>query len=40
LPIVWVGRGEGLFRGSEQNLTNRSLGAIDQMFIQSPYLNR
>lgn len=40
LPVVWRGMGEGLFRGSVQNLTNRALGAIDQMFIQSPYLNR
>ena len=40
IPEVWFGVGSGLFRGSNTNLTNRTLRAIDQMFIQSPYLNR
>ena len=40
IPEVWYGVGTGLFRGNNTNLTNRTLNAIDQMFLQSPYLNR
>jgi hypothetical protein len=40
LPEVWLGLGEGLFRGSQQNINNRALESIDQMFRQSPYLKR
>jgi hypothetical protein len=40
LPEVWIGLGEGLFRGSQQNINNRALESIDQMFRQSPYLKR
>lgn len=39
-PIVWRGIGEGLFQGSTQNINNRVARSIDQMFTQSPYLNR
>lgn len=40
IPEVWYGVGGGLFRGNNTNLNNRTLRAIDQMFIQSPYLKR
>lgn len=40
IPIIWQGVGEGLFEGSAQNIKSRTLKSIDQMFKQSPYLNR
>lgn len=40
IPEVWFGAGTGLFRGTTDNITNRALEAIDQMFVQSPYLTR
>jgi hypothetical protein len=39
-PIVWYGMAQGLFQGSSQNINNRITRSIDQMFTQSPYLNR
>ncbi len=40
IPVVWQGTLEGLYEGSSGNITARAKKGIDQMFIQSPYLNR
>ncbi len=40
IPVVWQGTLEGLYEGSSGNITARAKKGIDQMFSQSPYLNR
>ncbi len=40
IPVAWQGTLEGLFEGSRTNIENRSERGINQMFKQSPYLDR
>jgi hypothetical protein len=40
LPIVWTGIMMGLYEGTSQNITNRAVNGIEQMFKQSQYLKR
>lgn len=38
VPVVWVGVINGLLEGSTENISNRLIQTIDQVFKQSPYL--
>jgi len=40
ISIVWFAAVDGLYQGSQANLTQRAINGIDQAFIQSPYLGQ
>ncbi|MBD8489378.1 DUF4136 domain-containing protein [Echinicola sp. CAU 1574] len=40
LPILWAGGLNGLLEGSQSNLNNRIDRGLDQIFTDSPYLNK
>ncbi len=40
IPSIWLGVINGLLDGSQQSTANRISQGIDQMFNQSPYLQK
>ena len=38
IPIYWEGSQTGVLNDSPENVSNRVVAGIDQMFAQSPYL--
>lgn len=40
MPGLWQGVSDGLFEGTNSSIEARAKASIEQMFIQSPYLNR
>ena len=40
VPVVWLGIVNGLLEGSTENINKRVMESVDQIFEQSPYLNK